>query len=257
MEIKEKWEIALDKFLKNWKDNKEVSGILICGSYITGNPTKNSDIDIQIILKRGTNWRERGNKIVDGILMEYFANPPERIIGYLEDDQKRRRKIEANMLTTGKIVLDKDGEARKLKELAKKYLNKKFDKSSIAKKELNKYHLFDMADNLEEVYRRKTPDFLFVYFNFIKNVFEIYSEFLRYYSISENKMYRFLTDKKDRIKYLIKDFPDKTFVSLFVNAIQESNKNKMLERFNKLVKHVQNKMGGFNINGWKFRSSAK
>lgn len=254
---KQKWEIALDKFLKSWKENKDVSGIFVCGSYITGNPTKNSDVDIHIILKRGCEWRERGNKIVDGILVEYFANPPEKIIGYLEDDQKRRRKIEAHMLTTGKIIFDKNGEAKKLKEIAKKYLVKKFDKMPEFKIEISKYHLFDMADNLEEVYRRKTLDFTFVYSNFLKNVLVTYSEFLGYADIPENKIFRFLTDKKDKAKYNVQDFPDKLFVSMFIEAMEEKNKNKMLERFNKLVKHVQYKMGGFEIDGWKFRSSAK
>jgi predicted nucleotidyltransferase len=256
-ENKLNWELALDKFLESWKNNKEVTGIIICGSYITGNPTKHSDIDIQIILKRGCKWRERGNKIVDGILMEYFANPPERMNSYFEDDEKRRRKTTAHMIVTGKIYLDKDGEAKKLKILAKKYLDKKFDKMPNFKIELNKYHLFDMADNLEEVFRRNTPDFLFVYYNFLRDIFDVYSEFLGYNSISENKMYRFLTDRKDKIKYHISDFPDKIFVSLFVKAMKEKNKDKMLKIFSKLVKHVQNKMGGFNIDGWRFRSSAK
>jgi hypothetical protein len=193
---------------------------------------------------------------VDGILMEYFANPPEKIIEYLNDDEKRRRKIEAHMLTTGKIIFDKDGEVKKLKEIAKNYLNKKFEKMPSFKIELNKYHLFDMADNLEEVYRRKTPDFVFVYHTFLKNILDTYCEFLGYYSISENKILRFLSDKKDKKKYHISDFPDRKFVAMYLEAIKEKDKSKMLKIFNKLVKHVQDKMGGFKIDGWKFRSSA-
>ena len=254
---KQKWEIALDKFLRSWKENKEVSGIVICGSYITGNPTKNSDIDIQIILKRGCSWRERGNKVVDGILMEYFANPPERIIGYLNEDYKTRKTIAAHMLATGKIVLDKDGEARKLKQLAKTYLKKKFEKSDNASIELSKYHLFDRYDNLEEVFRRKTPDFIFVYHNFLNEVLKMYSEFLKFNEINANKVFRFLTDKKDKIKYNIRDFPDKIFVSKFVEAMQETNIKNMLLKFEKLTQYVQAKMGGFNLDGWKIRSSAK
>jgi predicted nucleotidyltransferase len=253
----EKWEIALDKFLKDWKYNPDVSGIILAGSYVTGNPSKNSDLDIQIILKRGCEWRERGNKIVNGFLMEYFANPPERIIGYLKDDQKRRRKIEAHMLATGKIILDKDGEAKKLKEIAKKYLKKEFDKMQTPKVELNKYHLWDMSDNLEEVYRGALGDFSYVYFTFLKNLINIYSEFLGEPDYHENKTLRFLTNKNDRKKYSIVEFKDRVFSILFVKAIKEKSDKKRLELFNKLAKHVQSKMGGFEIDGWKFRSSAK
>ena len=41
----EKWEIALQKFLKNWKKKKEVIGAIACGSYVLGNPSKKSDVN--------------------------------------------------------------------------------------------------------------------------------------------------------------------------------------------------------------------
>ena len=49
----ENWEIALNKFVDEWKSKPEVTGMIVCGSYITWNPTSHSDIDIQIILKEG------------------------------------------------------------------------------------------------------------------------------------------------------------------------------------------------------------
>ncbi len=251
------WEMALDKFLVSWERKKEVSGIIICGSYITGNPTKHSDIDIHIVLKKGCKWRERGNKIVDGILMEYFANPPEQIEKYLESDYKKRRQIDAHMFHTGKIVLDKEGEIKRLKKIAKKYLTKKFEKITPYMYELGKYDLFDMSDNLEEVYLRETPDFSFVYFNFLEDAFSIYSEFLRYHQIEENKIYRFLTDKKDKKKYLISDFPDKVFLKKFLLSIKEKNRKKMLGRFLEISKYILNKMGGFEIDGWKYKSDVE
>lgn len=250
----EKWEIALEKFLKDWKENKEVTGVIVCGSYITGNPSKHSDIDLHIILKRGCNWRERGNKIINGILIEYFANPPEQVDKYMLNDYKNRRQMDAHMFATGKIVLDKEDEVKKLKETAKQYLNKGYGEMPNFKIELNKYHLFDMYDNLEEVYDRKAPDFQFVYYNFLNKVFEIYSEFLKFVKIGENKTYRFLTEKKDQKKYLISEFPDKEFKKIIIRAIDERKDKNKLVLFKKLTKHVQNKMGGFNIDGWKLRS---
>lgn len=250
----EKWEIALEKFLISWKENEEVTGIIVCGSYITGNPSKHSDIDLHIILKRGCKWRERGNKIANKILIEYFANPPEQIEKYMLNDYKNRRQMDAHMFATGKIILDKEGEVKKLKEIAKQYLNKIYEEIPNFKIELSKYHLFDMADNLEEVYGRKTSDFKFVYYNFLNKIFETYSEFIKFVKIGENKTYRFLTDKKDQKKYLISEFPDKKFKKMFIKAIEEEKDKRKLEIFKKLTKHVQNKMGGFNIDGWKIRS---
>jgi len=253
----EKWEKSLNKFLKKWIKNEEVIGIIVCGSYVTGNPTKHSDIDLQIILKEGCEWRERGNKIVDGILIEYFANPPEKIIQYFEDDEKRRRKITAHMIYTGKIILDKNGQAKKLKKIAKKYLAKSFEKMPKNKIEIFKYHLWDMLDNLEEVYLRNNPDFYFVYNNFLGKLLEVYTEFIGYPDIHFNKVFRFLTDNQEIRKYNLPNFPDKRFKELFLNAIREREKNRMLNIFKTLIKHVHIKMGGFNIDGWELKSSSK
>ena len=82
------WEIALQKFLKKWDNRKNVIGALVCGSYVTGNPSKHSDIDVHIILDSKTSWRERGNEIIDGFLIEYFANPIKNHYKYAEEGYK-------------------------------------------------------------------------------------------------------------------------------------------------------------------------
>lgn len=58
-----KWKIALEIFLKEWQDKEEVVGALVCGSYITGNPSKRSDIDVHII------WRIMWGGGKEGIVL--------------------------------------------------------------------------------------------------------------------------------------------------------------------------------------------
>ena len=94
--------IALEKFLSDWKDKDKIIGVLVCGSFVTGGASKHSDIDVQIILDNEVTWRERGNKIVDGFLIEYFANPLYRYEGYFEEDYSRNRTVTAHMFATGK-----------------------------------------------------------------------------------------------------------------------------------------------------------
>jgi len=93
--------------LESRKDKKEVVGAIVCGSYVTGHSTKHSDIDLHIILKKGTKRRERGNKIVDGILIEYFANPVSSLTQYFKNDFSANKKINSHMLASGKILFDK------------------------------------------------------------------------------------------------------------------------------------------------------
>ena len=69
------WREKLDIFMSNFEHSDDVIGILVCGSYVTGNPTNHSDLDVHIILNNAVGYRARGNKIIDGLLIEYFANP--------------------------------------------------------------------------------------------------------------------------------------------------------------------------------------
>jgi predicted nucleotidyltransferase len=251
---KEMWEIALEKFVSKWKNKKEVVGAIVCGSYITGNPSKHSDIDIHIILDKKVKWRERGNEIIDGILIEYFANPLPQHIKYFEDDFKLRRKINIHMFTTGKVLFDKTGDLKKIIKIAKDWDKKKFEKPNKIPIEISKYSLWDMRDNLEEVYESGNDDFYFVYYNYLNSFFESYSKFLGFSGINVNKLRRFLIDNKDKKKYKMPDFPDPSFVSMFVEAIRLKDKKDMINIYNKLTNYVLTKMKGFNIDGWKIRS---
>ena len=252
-----KWEIALQRFLKKWKNKKEVIGAIVCGSYITGNPSKHSDIDIHILLDSKTSWRERGNEIIDGILIEYFANPIKKHYEYLEEDYKQRRRVNAHMFCTGKVLFDKTGELNQLIKDSKKYLVKKYPKQNKVSVELEKYHIWDMLDNLEEIFEGNGKDFFFIFYNYLNDLFEIYAKFLQFDSLPVHKLRRFLVDEKNKKKYLVSNFPDEEFVKMFVKAINLKDKPKMMKAYQKLTNHVLSKMSGFNIDGWKIRSPAQ
>ena len=222
---------------------------------VTGNPSRHSDIDLQIILEPGAKWRERGNKIIHGFLIEYFANPPEKVREYFREEWKDRKQYTVHMLATGKILFGNSA-VRKLVREAKRWLARPFKKMGKFEVESSKYHIWDLHDNLEEVYESKRPDFDFVYFNSLYQVFEIYAKYLRYPSAAIHKVYLFLTSKTHQKKYMVPEFPDKKFTDLFLRAISERSRKKKMELFRQIVKHVHRKMGGFQLDGWKLRSSA-
>ena len=252
----EKWEIALHKFLMKWKKRKEVIGAIVCGSYITGDPSEHSDIDLHILLDSKTRWRERGNKIIDGFLIEYFANPIKKHYQYFEEDFKKRTKTNAHMFFTGKILFDKTGELKKLVSDAKKYFFKRYPKQNKIEIELSKYRLWDNLDNLEEVFESNNDEFFFVFYNYLKELFDIYAKFLRFDCVPVHKLKSFLSDERAKKKYCVKDFPDKNFLKMYIKAIKIEDKHKMMKLYKKIIKHVFNKMNGFNIDGWKIKSPA-
>ena len=95
------------------------------GSFVVGNPKKHSNIDLHTFLKDGTEWRERGNKIVDGFLVEYFANPPKQIAPYFKEDFEDKSQMAVIQFLTGKILFD-DGTIKKLQQESKNGMAKNF-----------------------------------------------------------------------------------------------------------------------------------
>ena len=79
------WEKALEKFLDKYKNEDYFLGAILTGSYVIGNNDENSDIDIYIVTKDTTTWRERGNKLIDDFLIEYFINPKKKVLSYFEN----------------------------------------------------------------------------------------------------------------------------------------------------------------------------
>jgi len=246
------WEKALNKFLVDWKNRKEVIGALVTGSYVTGTATKFSDIDVHIILSDKIDWRERGNKIVDGFLIEYFANPICQIIKNSKSEKgKNKISSDIRMFAVGKILFDKTGALKRVKQqFAKKLKQKKFKKPTYLQTEFKKYCLWDQLDNLRDLRRQNSPSFSWVYFNNLTEVLEIYTEFIGTEICGSVKVYKLLTDEKFRKKYRIKKIPDEKFVSLFKKCLDKAS----LERIEQLTDYVLKKMGGFNIDGWKIKT---
>lgn len=247
------WELALDKFISKWEKRKDVVGAILCGSYVTGNPTKHSDLDILILLDSKTSWQGRGNIIINGFLIDYIVHPVYVFYDLFEEDLSRRYNINAYMFKTGKPIFDKTGELQELIQESKKYLKKNYKKMRKFQVELAKHKLWDTWDNLEEVYESGRSDFYLVYYNDLKFLFETYAEFLQFQSIPVHKLIRFLTEDIDKKKYLIRDFPDQEFVKMYTDHVKVRAKYKMMKGYGRLTEYILEKMGGFDINDWNIK----
>lgn len=251
------WETALNAFLEEWKNREDVVGAIVCGSYVTGNPSPHSDIDVHIILLDEVKWRKRGNVVVDDYLIEYFANPPRQIKKYFEEDYKNLRPHSMVQFLTGKIIFDKFGEIKKLKEEAKVWLDKEYNELNDISLELIKYHLWDTLDNLTDCYEQDRTDFDFVYYNSLKVLFEEYSKYLRTEIMPFYQVFRYISDPNFIEKYLANSFPDKYFSDKFLNCLNDNKKETRMKMYDELIDYVLDKMGGFNIDGWEIRSSVE
>ncbi|NDI33922.1 nucleotidyltransferase domain-containing protein [Chengkuizengella sediminis] len=253
----EKWETALNSFLIEWKQRPEVTAVMVCGSYVTGNPSPRSDIDIHILLDDKVEWRERGNKVVDGFVIEYFANPPKQIIKYFEEDFNNKRTMSMVQFLTGNVLFDHTGIVEHLKTEAARWKNKIYERYDETLIEVKKYSIWDSYDNLLDCFEQHRPDFQLVYNNALSHLFNDYSSFLGYQQIPYYQLYTFLTNPIYHKKYLTNPFPDSQFSQLFIQAVEENSIELMMESFKNLTDYVLEKMGGFHIDGWKIKSSVE
>ena len=237
-----------------WEGHEEVTGFLVCGSYITGNPTEHSDIDIHIILDDSVDWRKRGNQIVDGYLIEYFANSPDQIREYFREDYEGNRMHCQTQFVTGRILLDHDGTVAQLKREAEEWLGKQFKPLDETAFEILKYMLWDTLDNLRDLHERESKSFTYAYHDALRQALSFYSRYLRVEIPSTTHVHEYLTDMETRGKYLQPEFPDSVFSNLFTRAITATSPPEMMNCFKEITQHVFNKIGGFTIDGWSIRT---
>ncbi|MCG7436698.1 nucleotidyltransferase domain-containing protein [Lysinibacillus fusiformis] len=248
------WRKALETFLNDWQGRDEVVGALVCGSYVTGHPSERSDIDVHIILSNDVKWRERGNQIVDGFLIEYFANPPGQIRRYFQDDFNKHRTMSMVQFQTGQILFDYTGIINELKLEAYAWQEKNYETINKTVLKLKKYGLWDMLDNTKDCYEQKRGDFIFVYHHALATLFMEYGQFLNVDTIPTYQIHAYLVDPIYLQKYMKSAFPDEHFKQMFLHALKESNTEQMLESLEALVSYVLKQMGGFCIDGWHVKS---
>ncbi len=244
------WEVALRKFLKPWKEKDFVEAALLTGSYALGLQTPRSDVDVYIILSDDVDWRKRGNVVIDGVLIEYFANPVRQIKRYFEKEFASYSRSTARIIAMGKVLFDKTGVTEDLKAEAFEYLRKSFGRPNETWVELSKYFLWDVLDSLKDAGERNDPSFGYLYYMALSRALEVYSKFLGVEMPPASKVYRLFSDEAFRKAYLFPDFLDNEFVSLFLRAMREVR----TENVEALISHVLGKMGGFSIDGWKLRT---
>ena len=227
-----------------------VEAALLTGSYALGFQTPSSDVDVYIILTDDVDWRKRGNVLVNGVLIEYFANPVRAVRRYFKDEHSKNKRNTARIILIGKVLFDKTGIIETLRAEAEKYMGKPFQKPEEARIELAKYVLWDALDSLKDAEEREDPSYSYLYHLTLREALESYARFLGTEIPPASKVYRLFSDEAFRKAYLFPDFPDNEFVSLFLRAMREVR----TENVEALISHVLGKMGGFSIDGWKLRT---
>ena len=248
------WKFAVNKFLEQYKDEDYFLGAILTGSYATGNNSVNSDIDIFIVTKDSTTWRERGNKLVDGFMIEYFINPVKKVL-----DEFNNGFDDYNIATTlifagSKILYDKDGTIEKLVNIAKKDLNKELNPISEFKWKMNCYTIWHSFYELESKYI-KCEDIDFTYNMFLNDIIKSYFLNNGIPILPVYKIEKILTNEEYRNKYNIKKLPDDVFIDKLLKCFSEKDYDKKFYCAKDIYNYYMKKNPNFDINNFKYRSN--
>lgn len=247
------WEQSLNKFLKNYIHEEYFLGAILTGSYATGNNNVNSDIDVFIVTKDSTKWRERGNKLVDGYMIEYFINPVRKITKEFEEGFENYHIATTVMFANGKILYDKDGTIKKLVNRAKSNLNKDLKPIPKYKHEMNCYTVWHSFYELSSKYIKK-EDIDFTYNMYLNDIINSYFLDNGIPLLPIHKIERILTNEDYRKKYNIMKLPDDIFIDKLLKCFKEKDYDKKFDYAKELYEYYMNKNSNFDINNFSFRS---
>ena len=242
----------LNMFLDSYKNINDVVGVLVCGSYVTGHPNKHSDLDVHLILKDGVFYRERGNVIVEGLLIEYFANTKQQILSYFNKDYRSVSLMSQTQFATGMIIRDDLGIVANLKKQALIEINKNFEDLNTVPNGLALYSIWDSLDDLEALLEEDRQDFDFVYYNKLDKLLALY---LKANKIPYNckSIVGHLTSDIVREKYLLKEITNKKLVELIKASILGNDKKTRFAAYSKLANNLLTRFN-FSIDKFVFKS---
>lgn len=105
----DKNQIALEKIIEEQKNDPNVQGIIVAGSFVKKKMRKNSDIDIWILVNGQERWKEY--RVIEGVEFELFYNPFEQYMKYMESHPSM-----VQVCNEGVIVYDREGKMEQLKQ---------------------------------------------------------------------------------------------------------------------------------------------
>ncbi len=121
MDIPDRYLHALETVLAEIETETEPVGILLTGSVVHGNAAASSDLDVAILHDQP--WRQRVQRVVDGVPVECFINSQTWWLHTLESEAASGRSPAAHFLARGVIWRDQGDRMQELQRTAQRYVD--------------------------------------------------------------------------------------------------------------------------------------
>ncbi len=138
--------VALEQVLADLHDEfgHDLVGVLLAGSAVTGTMRPESDLDLYVLIR--PLWRRRRTTYVDGVEVEMFINPPQRIVAEIEDPEPST----THMFATGVALHDPEGMVAALRAQARATLERGPDAPGPIPALLHRYFPVDVLKDIRD-----------------------------------------------------------------------------------------------------------
>lgn len=235
---------TINKFINgmNYLDNPRVIGCILYGSYLTGYYHQDSDIDLRIILNNSNpDYLILGNKIVNGMRIEYFEKPLADEYLSIDNGFLNQDNAMYSIIGNGEIIFDKTGEVKELQ----RYAITKFSNPLPPLNENDLKEYISILDNrllkLKIACENNDPFFNNLYYLTIEKIRKLYHRINGIPSIQTSKVYRVYTDPS-YAESMNKIVPSKEFIDIYFDCIlgEYADKRVMYLKVLNLYEYVKN-----------------
>lgn len=208
MELMKKYKNAVAEFVKYESKKQSVLGIFVTGSFVSGNISKNSDIDVFILHDK--NYSQVKAKYFDNIEFECAYKSYEHFL----KDLKNKNSFDINRYAQAEILYDPQNKLNDILSSARKIF-KQGPKEKI--KDSDKYHLKDMMEDIED--NLEKPEVLITIMNAFNLLLKMFFKKNNLWGVKEKLLLEYLNSHDTKMKLLTNYFLNSTdnterFVSL-------------------------------------------
>jgi predicted nucleotidyltransferase len=233
--------------IKKYTNNKNVTGIILYGSYVQNFEGTHSDIDLLIVFHdESEKINRKGYKLYKNNKFEYFEKNLKYLYKRADDDYKNGEDTLYSIVTTGNILLDKEGEILELKN----YISEKYkDGCAICSIEEKKYLAVELKiciDRLINMFKRKSS-YMNIYYGIVLNkIVYFYSKIQGTSNIQSSKIFE-IYKNNEIAKRQNKTLPDREFMNGYIECVENICLNKIVELFKYSVKGIYIDFNDVNI----------
>ena len=222
---------------EKYRQDKNILGIMLFGSFAREKSDEYSDIDIYILWDKKKLF-SRKNFVDHGIRVDIIADTIQEARQYLKEDSHNVRRNTSHMLAHGKVLVQRNNKMTELQQIAKKNLrlSTKYSADEIL---MHKYSIDDFWGEVQrDLKARDSLAFVLDSQLLLGNIIEMFLKLHKTFFRQPNEMKKVLFELDSRFARMLESF------------YTTSNTKKQKEILEKLVKYIYDKSDGQMPDSW-------